>query len=99
MTKKESFIAVINGLMLQNDLDVKYASEMSNIYNQAEIPVYNNGVLVESLIRLIITELPNPSQAEQKIRCYMYEDNFGRHGNFSTNAEYLWRELNFMNAE
>jgi hypothetical protein len=77
--KKNQFLIGIEALKSQYNHDIEHAKLLSMLYNKAEIPVYNNGILVNTMVKMLADFFDQPSKAQRAIQCYMYESCFGKH--------------------
>jgi hypothetical protein len=77
--KKHQFLIGIEALKSQHSHDIEHAQVLSMLYNKAEIPVYNNGVLVNTMVKMLANFFDQPAKAEMAIQSYMYESSFGKH--------------------
>lgn len=77
--EKKWFLIGIEALRSQYEYDIDHAKSLSNIYKNSEIPVYNNGVLVNTIVKMLADMFDQPKKAEMEIHNYMYETDFGKH--------------------
>ncbi len=94
-TKKDDFIFTMEALKQQMDYDKVWSETMTNTLGADVIPIYNNGILVNTLISEMCSWFPDAEEAKREISRFMYELDFGRcKGCEVISVEDLWESMN-----
>ncbi|MEX0313433.1 MAG: hypothetical protein AB3N18_04585 [Allomuricauda sp.] len=75
----------------QYEHDIEYATTLSSLLGNAEVPVYNNGALATLVVKMLSRLFNEPNEAEMRINNFMYEENFGKSTDMTISN--LWEEL------
>lgn len=75
---KDNFIFTIEALKRQLDYDKTYARTATKLFDAEDMPMYNNGILVQTLVSGLCNYFEDMEEANREICRYMYELDFGR---------------------
>jgi hypothetical protein len=75
---KDNFIFTIEALKRQLDYDKTYSKTATKLFDAEDMPMYNNGILVQTLISGLCNYFEDIEEANREICSYMYELDFGR---------------------
>jgi hypothetical protein len=89
----EVFTSVIESIRLQLDHDRLNSASIAKIYNTDNINVYDNSLLIKSLVLLLQLHFPKKDN-HCDIEHYMFDMNFGKIGEQELiTVEDLWNRL------
>jgi hypothetical protein len=88
---QQNFIQAIKSLKKQYRLDENYAQALSKALGFEEFKMYNNEILVRSMVDMLSSHFQQSSRAKDMLFFYMYDDNFGssKDAGFNTEKD-LW---------
>ena len=93
-SKKDNFIFILEALKSQNDYDREYSRNLSKTISAESVPMYNNGILVNTLVAEICAYFEDMQEARLEVNNFMYELDFGRcKGASVITPEDLWDRL------
>lgn len=93
MISKNLFVSVISGMQVQSAYDKDYAFGLSELIKTDDVVMYDNSILIKSLIYLLQRYFPANKEGFCEIEFYCYTLDFGKNGEDYESVEDFYDRL------